>query len=67
MQKRLTAETIHDTIKAGDKKEIEKYLSSEGQTIEIAGVKITGIEAYTKRGFHIKGEGCGFLIEFRPT
>ena len=34
-----------------------------GQTIELAGVKITGIEAYTQRGFHMKGEGCGFLIE----
>src|SRR3972149_7097465 len=36
-----------------------------GQTIELAGVKITGTEAYTPRGFHIKGEGCGFLIELR--
>ena len=34
-----------------------------GQTIELAGVKITGTEAYTPRGFHIKGEGCGFLME----
>src|SRR3990170_2202733 len=34
-----------------------------GQTIELAGAIITGTEAYTKRGFHIKGEGCGFLIE----
>lgn len=36
-----------------------------GQTIELAGVKITGTEAYTKRGFHIRGEGCGFLIELK--
>lgn len=36
-----------------------------GQTIELAGVKITGIEAYAARGFHIKGEGCGFLIEIK--
>lgn len=35
-----------------------------GETITLAGVKITGIEAYTARGFHMKGEGCGFLIEF---
>lgn len=34
-----------------------------GQTVELAEAKITGIDAYTKRGFHIKGEGCGFLIE----
>lgn len=34
-----------------------------GQTIELSGVAITGTEAYTKRGFHMKGEGCGFLIE----
>lgn len=36
-----------------------------GQTIELAGVKITGTEAYTPRGFHIKDEGCGFLIEIK--
>ena len=36
-----------------------------GQTIELVGVKITGIEAYTQRGFHMKGEGCGFLIEYK--
>lgn len=36
-----------------------------GQTVEIAGVKVTGMEAYTQRGFHRKGEGCGFLIEFK--
>lgn len=35
------------------------------QTIELSGAKITGTEAYTKRGFHMKGEGCGFLIEFK--
>ena len=34
-----------------------------GQTIELAGALVTGTEAYTKRGFHIRGEGCGFLIE----
>lgn len=34
-----------------------------GQTIELGAAIITGVEAYTKRGFHIKGEGCGFLIE----
>ncbi len=34
-----------------------------GQTIELAGVRITAVEAYTERGFHIKGEGCGFLME----
>ncbi|CAG1066019.1 hypothetical protein BAC1_01617 [uncultured bacterium] len=34
-----------------------------GQTIELGAAIITGIEAYTKRGFHVKGEGCGFLIE----
>ena len=35
-----------------------------GQTIELSGINITGVEAYTKRGFHTKGEGCGFLIEW---
>lgn len=34
-----------------------------GQTIELSGVRITGTEAYTKRGFHMRGEGCGFVIE----
>lgn len=34
-----------------------------GQTIELGDVKVTGVEAYTERGFHTKGEGCGFLIE----
>lgn len=33
------------------------------QTIELSGTKVTGVEAYTKKGFHMKGEGCGFLIE----
>lgn len=36
-----------------------------GQTIELNGVTVTGVDAYTKRGFHIKGEGCGFLIELK--
>lgn len=36
-----------------------------GETIELAGAKVTGVEAYTEKGFHMKGEGCGFLIEFR--
>ncbi|MBI5827538.1 MAG: MBL fold metallo-hydrolase [Deltaproteobacteria bacterium] len=36
-----------------------------GQTIELAGVGITGTEAYTRRGFHMRGEGCGFVIELR--
>jgi L-ascorbate metabolism protein UlaG (beta-lactamase superfamily) len=36
-----------------------------GQTIELVEVKITGIEAYTQKGFHMKGEGCGFLIEYK--
>lgn len=35
-----------------------------GQTVEFGEINITGIEAYTKRGFHTKGKGCGFLIEF---
>lgn len=34
-----------------------------GETVTLAGAKITGTEAYTARGFHMKGEGCGFLIE----
>ncbi len=34
-----------------------------GETVENKGVRITGLPAYTERGFHIKGEGCGFLIE----
>ncbi len=36
-----------------------------GQTIELSGVSVTGVEAYTPRGFHMKGEGCGFLVEMR--
>ncbi len=36
-----------------------------GETVEVAGVKVTGVEAYTGRGFHMKGEGCGFLVELR--
>lgn len=36
-----------------------------GQTIELSGVSITGVEAYTPRGFHMKGEGCGFLVEMQ--
>lgn len=33
-----------------------------GETVELSGVTVTGTEAYTRRGFHSKGEGCGFLI-----
>lgn len=36
-----------------------------GDTVELKGVKITGVEAYASRGFHVKGEGCGFVIEFQ--
>ena len=36
-----------------------------GETIETKGVKITGLPAHTERGFHIEGEGCGFLIELK--
>lgn len=36
-----------------------------GQTVDLGGVLITGVPAYTSRGFHIKGEGCGFLIELQ--
>ncbi|MBI5561125.1 MAG: MBL fold metallo-hydrolase [Deltaproteobacteria bacterium] len=36
-----------------------------GESVELSGVKVTGVEAYTKRGFHTKGEGCGFLMEVR--
>ncbi len=35
-----------------------------GQTVDLGGVVISGVQAYTSRGFHIKGEGCGFIIEF---
>ncbi len=34
-----------------------------GETMETKGVRLTGLPAYTERGFHIRGEGCGFLIE----
>jgi len=34
-----------------------------GQTVDFGIARVTGVEAYTKRGFHMKGEGCGFLIE----
>lgn len=34
-----------------------------GQTVTIAGVRITGVEAYAPRGFHSRGEGCGFIME----
>ncbi|MBI1911432.1 MAG: MBL fold metallo-hydrolase [Deltaproteobacteria bacterium] len=34
-----------------------------GQTVDFGQAKVTGTEAYTPRGFHMKGEGCGFLIE----
>lgn len=36
-----------------------------GQTLDLSGVTVTGVEAYTRRGFHMKGEGCGFLVELR--
>ncbi|MBI5587791.1 MAG: MBL fold metallo-hydrolase [Deltaproteobacteria bacterium] len=36
-----------------------------GQTLDLSGVAVTGVEAYTPRGFHMKGEGCGFLVELR--
>lgn len=34
-----------------------------GQTVELGPASVTGVEAYAKRGFHMKGEGCGFLID----
>jgi len=34
-----------------------------GQTITLGPAIVTGVEAYAARGFHMKGEGCGFLIE----
>ena len=34
-----------------------------GSTVEFGPVRATGVEAYAPRGFHMKGEGCGFLIE----
>lgn len=36
-----------------------------GQTIELSGAAITGVPAFTKRGFHTQGEGCGFLMAYR--
>ncbi|MBI5599164.1 MAG: MBL fold metallo-hydrolase [Deltaproteobacteria bacterium] len=42
---------------------IGQTIELSGQTAGPAGVRITGVEAYTKRGFHSRGEGCGFLIE----
>src|SRR3989304_5585151 len=36
-----------------------------GDTIELKGVRITGVPAYASRGFHIKGEGGGFVMEFQ--
>ncbi len=35
-----------------------------GETIETRETRITGLPSYTERGFHIRGEGCGFLMEF---
>jgi len=34
-----------------------------GQTVTLGPAAVTGVEAYAARGFHMKGEGCGFLIE----
>jgi L-ascorbate metabolism protein UlaG (beta-lactamase superfamily) len=34
-----------------------------GSSVSFGQVSITAVEAYTKKGFHTKGEGCGFLIE----
>lgn len=36
-----------------------------GQSAEFSGVRVTAVEAYTERGFHSRGEGCGFIIEVR--
>jgi len=36
-----------------------------GQTVTLGNARITGIDAYTKRGFHSKGEGCGFVLEYK--
>lgn len=33
------------------------------RTIRVGQAVVTGVEAYATRGFHMKGEGCGFLIE----
>jgi len=38
-----------------------------GQTIELCGVTVTSVEAYTPRGFHSKGEGCGFIVEIKGS
>jgi len=38
-----------------------------GQTITLGNANITGIDAYTKRGFHSKGEGCGFIVEYNEV
>jgi len=34
-----------------------------GQKVALGPASVTGVEAYARRGFHMKGEGCGFLIE----
>ena len=34
-----------------------------GQTVEFGPARVTGVEAYARRGFHMKGQGCGFVIE----
>lgn len=36
-----------------------------GASVEFGAVRVTAVEAYAKRGFHIRGEGCGFLIELK--
>jgi len=36
-----------------------------GQTVTLGEARITGVEAYTKRGFHSKGEGCGFILGYK--
>lgn len=36
-----------------------------GQSVDFGAAVVTGIDAYTQRGFHIRGEGCGFLIELK--
>lgn len=55
---------FHDSYVAHCAQEIKGVRTVKiGQTIELAGTRITGIDAYTRRGFHMKGEGCGFLIE----
>jgi len=55
---------FHDSYVAHCAQEIKGVRTVKiGQTIELAGARITGVDAYTKRGFHMKGEGCGFLME----